>query len=101
MTSPRSPAPPFWGVTLHVEVALRAFMPTCDTAALTVGMRMAERLQHFQQFAEYWTYRPQVPVTGHAAAWWQHAGRAAVTQCQLLTRSQVRRIACIQQGAAG
>ena len=64
-------------------------MPCVDTASLTIGLRMAERMQQFEQYAEYWTSRPQVPVAGHAAVWWQHAIRAAVSQCRLLTRSQV------------
>ena len=88
--------PPYQGVTLHVEVALRAFMPTCNTAALSVGLRMAERMQQFEQYAQYWTCRPQVPVASNAALWWQHAGRAAVSQCRLLTRSQVCSLARAQ-----
>ena len=71
-----------------MDVALRAFMPMVDTAALTVGLRMAERLQQYEQYVDYWMRRPQVPVRGNAALWWQHAGRATILQCQQLTRSQ-------------
>lgn len=79
------------GVTLCLEASLRALMPTCDTAALIVGLRMTERLQKYEQYVEYWSSRPQAPVAGSAALWWQHAGRATLSQCQQLTRSQVQR----------
>lgn len=64
-------------------------MPACDNASLTVGLRMAERLQQYEQYAEYWTRRPQDSVSGHAALWWQHAGHATILQCHRLTRTQV------------
>ena len=60
-----------------------------DGGGLIVIDRMLERLQLYQQYAQYWRERPQVGVSGHASHWWRHAGSAAVQQCLQLSRRQV------------
>ena len=60
-----------------------------NVGALIVIDRMLERLQLYQQYAQYWRERPQVAVAGNAAHWWRHAGSAAVQQCLQLSRRQV------------
>lgn len=51
--------------------------------------RLADRQLHHSHYGAHWASRPQVPVHGHAASWWQHAGEALAAECGRTMRREV------------
>ena len=63
-------------------ISLRALVPVANADALTIGIRLLDRLNEYNQYAPYWTVRPQVggPVCLLNALF--------TRSCQLLARPQ-------------
>ena len=75
--------------TLVAGISLRALVPVANADALTIGIRLLDRLNEYNQYAPYWTVRPQVgaPVVllNTAFTW----------SCQLLTRPEPSALVCV------
>ena len=46
--------------TLVAGISLRALVPVANADALTIGIRLLDRLNEYNQYSPYWTVRPQV-----------------------------------------
>ena len=63
-------------------------MPVANADALTIGIRLLDRLNEYNQYSPYWTVRPQV---GGAVSLLNISSTWA---CQLLTRPEPLALVC-------
>lgn len=74
---------------LDVYVELKALIPELNAASMAILNRLADRQLHHSHFGQHWAARPQVPVCGHAHAWWQHGGEVLAAACGATIRREV------------
>ncbi|KAL4553401.1 hypothetical protein Ndes2526B_g03263 [Nannochloris sp. 'desiccata'] len=75
--------------TIDFSVTLKALILDMNAGSIAIVNRIVDRQMHFSNFGEHWAVRPEVPVSGHEAQWWQHGGRALASSTRRLARREV------------
>ena len=75
--------------TIDFAVTLKALILDMNAGSVAIVNRLVDRQMHFSHFGEHWAVRPEVPVSGHEAQWWQHGGRALASSTRRLARREV------------
>jgi hypothetical protein len=75
--------------TIDFSVILKALILDMNAGSIAIVNRLVDRQSHFSNFGEHWAVRPEVPVSGHEAKWWQHGGRALASSTRRLARREV------------
>jgi len=75
--------------TIDFSVTLKALLLDMNAGSIAIVNRIVDRQMHFSIFGEHWAVRPEVPVSGHEAQWWQHGGRALASSTRRLARREV------------
>ena len=75
--------------TIDLAVSLKALILEMNCASTAIINRLVDRQLHFVNFGEHWATRPEVPVSGNEALWWQHGGRALASRTRRLVRREV------------
>jgi hypothetical protein len=74
---------------VDVSISLKALVPTFSAASVGILTRLIDRQLHMSRFGEHWAVRPQTPVAGNEARWWQHAGNALAAKAAQIVRREV------------